>query len=123
MPARAEILEYALPILLGDSNAGVANAEAQSALGWFMGKSHHSAATRREFDCIGQKIEQDLLQRTFVAVQMRQTDIDVRGEFAARSVGARLHKGTGRRNGRADIDVAFLQCPTAGFDLCKVENV
>ena len=62
MPTLTEMFEYADEIFFGDANTCVADAESHISIGLDARECRNCAARRREFHCICQQIEQDLLE-------------------------------------------------------------
>src|SRR5690242_2349232 len=83
-----EVLEHALQIFRRDSDAGIGDTEGDAAIIGTTGEEGHAAIARRELDRIGKQVQQDLLERTFVAMEEGKVGIEIGDQFTATGLAA-----------------------------------
>ena len=88
-----------------------------------VGAHRHLSFGRREFHGVGDKIEQDLLQRAFVAKQLGAAGGHFGVKDYAAGLSARGHQRQAVGDQHAQIDLGFVQGHAPGFDLRQIEDV
>ena len=118
----SEGAERGRQVRLGDADAGVGHRQRDRAA-LEAGRDGDLSAGLGELDGVGQQIDQHLLYRARVAVQVRQVVGQGDAERELAGVRAAAHDGQDRLHQLRDRDLAFAQLQLAGVDLGQIENV
>src|SRR5512143_2740423 len=119
----SEVLKDAELVFRRDTDAGVRNSEVDAAVANAAREGRDAAPALGELGGIGEQVEEDLLDRSFVAINQRQVPFDLDLKLATGRVEFGSHHGAGAGDCRCEIQIAFAECPASGFDLGKIEDV
>ena len=106
-----------------DADAGIDDLEHVTAVGPAPGPDRNLASGLGELDRVGQEVDEDLLELTFVGPQRRQLVRDLERELQLLFAGALSNQRQRGTNEAGNVDVLFAEVVRPELDLGEIQSI